>query len=80
MVRLAPGRASGVKPKAESSGESQIGFPYRIGRGPGQRAPAGLLAYRVLVEIGYSGTEDTENRVKWKTAIRCGNAWNREKP
>ena len=23
--------------------------------------------------------EDTKNRVKWKTVIRCGNAWKREK-
>ena len=24
--------------------------------------------------------EDTKNRVKWKTVIRCGDPWKREKP
>ena len=26
------------------------------------------------------GVEDTENRVKWKTVIPCGDPWKREKP
>ena len=63
MVRVASGRASGVKPKAKSSCESQKRFPYRISRGPGQqRPPAGLLIYRVLLEIGLQLVKDKEEQ------------------
>ena len=64
MVRVGSGRASGVKPKAKSSCESQKRFPYRIGRGPGQqRPPAVLLTYRVLLEIGLLLVKDKEEEV-----------------
>ena len=52
-MRVASARASGVKPKAKSSWESQKRFPYLIGHCPAQQPPlAGRLIYRVLVEIG----------------------------
>ena len=60
-MRVASERASGEKPKAKSSCESQKRFPYWIGRGPGQqRLPAVLLTYRVLLEIGLLLVKDKE--------------------
>ena len=56
MVRVG---ASGVKPKATSSCESQKLFPNRISWALGQQQPpAVLLTYRVLLEIGVMLVED----------------------
>ena len=64
MVGVASGRASGVKPKAKLSCESQKRFPYWIGQGPGQQPPpAVLLTYRVLLEIGLLLVKDKEEEV-----------------
>ena len=60
-MRVATGKASGVKRKAKSSCESQKQFPYQMGRGPGQqRPPAVLLTYRLLLEIGLLLVKDKE--------------------
>ena len=37
-------------------------------------------AVREDMQIVGVRVEDTENRVKWKAAIRCGDPWKRDKP